>query len=423
MDYQAEIFDRMQLLYGESGFNDHMLHCEMRLDSYLDEATLKKATALTLASIPILATRYSNGPSGAFWESVSGDELERAFATVEDEVGFEAERTWRIREKEGPQLRVGFLRGERSAVAVTMNHMITDGAGLKECLYFLCETYSRLLEDPGYRPPLVDGYRGMGDVTRSFGPWAKLRALFGRGGANNRSGEFAFPLTDVRETSPFIATRTLDREKTSALKAYCKGRGATLNDAVLAAHYRALARAIGGSSAARLEVPVMIDMRRYLPSREFSALRNLSSTAITRLALREGESFEASLLKAKTLMDEFKRSPIGLGAFVKMSWLSSLRPARMADGLMRRGFRHPLICMTNIGELDSKRLRFGDSRILSAYACGSIKYKPHFQLALSGFEETITLSSNLYGGAEDKRKVEAYLEDVEGELDFSARAP
>jgi NRPS condensation-like uncharacterized protein len=416
MNYQAELFDLMQLLYAETGFNDHMLHCEMRMSSRIDEKTLRRATELALASFPILATRFTGRPKAEAWESISGAELERAFATVEDEENFETERTFRIREKEGPQLRVGLLRGERSALAVTINHMITDGAGLKDFMYFLCETYNRLRTEPEYMPPLVDGYRGIRDVTRGFGTWAKLRALLGRGGGSNRPGGVAFPLTKEGEARPFIATRTIGREKTSELKAYCAARGATLNDAVLAAYYRALLRSIGASASGRLEVPVMVDMRRYLPSRELTALRNLSSTATTRLGIREDESFEESLLKAKAKMDEFKGRAIGLGGFVKISMLSSLKSKALAEELLRRGLRNPLVCMTNIGELDSKRLRLDGSRVVSAYACGSIKYKPHFQMALSGFEGTITLSSNLYGDEEDKRRVEAFLAEVELEL-------
>jgi len=422
MQYKTEIFDRMQRLYGETGFNDHMLHCEIRLDSRLDEATLRKATALTLAAIPILATRFSSRPEGAVWESISGAELERAFATAESEIEFEAERTFRLREEEGPQLRVGLLRGKHNALAITMNHMVADGAGLKNYLYFLCETYSRLLADPGYRPPLVEGYRGMGDVTRAFGPWAKLGAWLGQSGDSNRSGKFAFPLTPGGELRPFIAIRVVDRDKVAALKAYCKARGATINDAALAACYRALARAIGPAALEGLEFPIMIDMRRYLPSREFGALRNLASTAITRLGQREGESFEETLSKAKGLMDALKERRIGLGGYLKMSLLFSLFREGRAIELLKLGLRHPRICMTNLGEIDSRRLVFEGTHVASAYACGSIKYKPHFQLALSGFDGTITLSSNLYGNAEDRERVESFLAEVEREFDVNARA-
>jgi NRPS condensation-like uncharacterized protein len=417
MDYPVQIFDLMQLLYNDSGFNDHMVHCEIRLDSELDESTLRRATALTLKSIPILATRFCAAANGgrARWEGISGPELERAFSAVEDEAAFDAERTYRIRETEGPQLRVGFLRGVRSAVAVTVNHMIADGDGLKDCAYFLCATYSRLRNDPDYEPPLVDGDRGMDDVLRSVGALTRLRALLGRGGRSNLQGKLAFPLDGGGGEEPFIAIRTIDRESVAALKARCAALGATLNDAVLAAYYRALRRKLGSAAASGLEVPVMVDMRRYLPSREFSSLRNLASTVVTRLDFVEGESFEESVSKIKDFMDGLKGEGIGLGGFAKMSLLASL-PEGAAVGLLRRGLKNPLICMTNLGELDRARLGFDGSRVVSAYACGSIKHKPHFQVALSGFDGTITLSSNLRGSKEDRSDVEAFLADVEGEL-------
>jgi NRPS condensation-like uncharacterized protein len=88
---------------------------------------------------------------------------------------------------------------------------------------------------------------------------------------------------------------------------------------------------------------------------------------------------------------------------------------------LKHGLRNPLICMTNIGDLDARRLSFEGTAVTSAYVCGSIKYKPHFQLALSGFDGTITLSSNLYGTAEDRKRIDAFLAEVEDELE--TRAP
>jgi len=99
-----------------------------------------------------------------------------------------------------------------------------------------------------------------------------------------------------------------------------------------------------------------------------------------------------------------------------MSLLCSLCGRRLALDLMRHRLRSPLICMTNIGELDSKRLVFADTRIESAFECGSIKYKPHFQVALSGFDGSITLSSNLYGNEKDRVIIDAFLREMEEEL-------
>ena len=420
MNYKAEPFDLMQLLYDETGFNDHQLHCEIRLASSPEEARLRRAILLSLSSIPILATRYCDGAGSGSWEALPDPELERAFLATDDAAVFEAERTYRIREELGPQLRICLLRGGRAALAITMNHMIADGAGFKDYLYFLFETYSRLRTDPGYLPPLIDGDRGFGRVTRAFGAWAKARALLAQGGAGSRTGRLAFPFAEGGEDRPFIETLVIDRDKVAALKAYCRSRGATLNDAALAAYYRVLARSIGSSALASLEVPVMIDMRRHLPSQGFAALHNLASTTITRLRMREGEEFEETLAKAKALMDGLKKGRLGLGGYVKMSLLFSLLGEGSARKLLRLGLRHPLICMTNVGELDADRLALDGSRPESAYLCGSIKYKPHFQMAVSGFDGTLTLSSNLYGNEEDRRRIAGFLAKVGEELSFRA---
>ena len=44
-------------------------------------------------------------------------------------------------------------------------------------------------------------------------------------------------------------------------------------------------------------------------------------------------------------------------------------------------------------------MSFGDLRPYDAFLCGSIKYKPYFQLAMSSYDGQLTLSVNLYGSA------------------------
>jgi len=65
---------------------------------------------------------------------------------------------------------------------------------------------------------------------------------------------------------------------------------------------------------------------------------------------------------------------------------------------------------------DGERLSLGDQRPRDAFLCGSIKYKPHFQLAMSSYDGELTLSSNLYGNADDERRVASFLDEVEREL-------
>ena len=166
-----------------------------------------------------------------------------------------------------------------------------------------------------------------------------------------------------------------------------------------------------------LTIPVMVDMRRYLADGdEFAALTNLSSTVATRLRSRPEEAFAATLRRVKAEMDAKKGADIGLNAFVKLDLLFRVCGDRIANRMLRTGLKNPLICMTNIGVLDPARLSFGDARPTDAYLCGSIKYKPYFQLAVSSYQDELTLSVNLYGSAGDRARILSFLEDIEAEF-------
>ena len=249
---------------------------------------------------------------------------------------------------------------------------------------------------------------------------SKLKSLLSQSKENNRSGDHRFPLSEGGEVRPFIVTRKLGRESLEAIKSYCRARGATLNDAVLAAYYRCLFRRLALSSGAELRIPVMVDMRRYLgKAGGFDALTNLSSTVITRLDYRPDEGFAETLARVKTVMDEKKGSDIGLNGFIKLALIYKLLPNRVANRLLRSSLKNPLICMTNVGILDPARTSFGDLHPRDVFVCGSIKYKPHFQLAMSSYDGELTLSSNLYGTASDRERVASFLDEVETELSMN----
>jgi hypothetical protein len=153
MDFICEAFDQMQRAL--NGFNDHQLHCVLRFDSGAapDAAILRRAAIASIEAIPILGTRYADGAKPR-WVSLDPESCARAFVVAPTETDFETVLVARADEDCGPQVRVCLLDGRRSAVALTLNHMICDGAGFKSYIYFLCAIYTRLLTDPAYRGDL-----------------------------------------------------------------------------------------------------------------------------------------------------------------------------------------------------------------------------------------------------------------------------
>lgn len=417
MNYPAEIFDQMQLLFHLTGFNDHQLHCVLRFESEPDFELLKRAVISSIEAIPILGTRYVDEGRGPRWESIDSARLGDACVVARTEMEFDEFITSRIDETTGPQIKVCLLGSDHPAVALTMNHMVCDAAGFKEYLYFLCEIYGGITAGPGHRPIAIAGDRSMRGVLERFGMGMKLKSLLSQSRDNNRSGEYRFPLSEGGNARPFILTRKLGRERLDAIKGYCRARGATLNDAALTAYYRALFRRLALIRGAELRIPVMVDMRRYLgEAGGFGALANLSSTVITRLKCRPDEGFADTLGRVKAVMDEKKGGDIGLNAFIKLHLIYALLPNRLANLLLRRSLKNPLICMTNVGILDSDRISFGRLRPRDVNMSGSIKYKPYFQLAMSSYDGELTMSSNLYGNAGDRERIISFFDEVEREL-------
>lgn len=416
MDYKAEVFDQFQRLCDLNGFNDHQVHCVLRFKSGPDAGVLKKAVIASIEAIPILGTRYADG-ARPHWTGLDPNDFCRAFVSVRTEMEFEEFVVSRVDECLGPQIRVCILDSPPFAVALKMNHMVCDAAGFKDYLYFLCQIYSGLLADPAYRPTEITGDRSMRGVLRRVGMGAKFKSLLLQSKENNGNGGIRFPLSDGGEARPFILTRKLGRERMVKLKEYGRAKGTTLNDVVLTAFYRCLFQRVALSFGTELRIPIMVDMRRYLEETgEFSYLTNLSSTVVTALECRPDEHFENTLSRVKAMMDEKKRGNIGLNAFVKLNLMYRIYGDRIANRLLRSVLKNPLICMTNVGILDSGQVSFGDLRPHGAFLCGSIKYKPYFQLAISSYEDELTLSVNLYGSADDRDRILSFLDEIEEEL-------
>jgi len=416
MDYAAEVFDQVQWLFDANGFNDHVLHCVLRFEHAPDAEILKKSVTASIEAIPILGARYVDGARPR-WTSLDPDDFSRAFVIAPTETKLEEFLVSRVDERLGPQVAVCLLESGPFAVALKMNDMICDAAGFKAYLDFLCGIYSRLRMDPAYRPPTIDGDRSMRGVLKRFPLSVKFKSLFLQSGDNNRSGIHRFPLSEGGETRPFILTRKLGRERIAALRDYCRIKGATLNDAVLTAFYRCVFQRLALPPGGELQIPVMVDMRRYLDATdEFAALTNLSSMVTTQLDYRPGERFEDALARVKAVMDDKKGADIGLNAFVKLDLAYRIMGDRIANSRLRSRLKNPFICMTNVGILDPARISFGDLRPYDAFLCGSIKYKPYFQLAMSSYDGELTLSVNQYGNAGDRELTVSLLSEIEAQL-------
>ncbi len=136
----------------------------------------------------------------------------------------------------------------------------------------------------------------------------------------------------------------------------------------------------------------------------------------TQLECRPAERFEDALGRVTAIMDHRKRNNMGLNGFLKLDRVYRTLGNRIANRILMSRLKNPLISMTNTGILDAAQLSFGDQHPCDAFLCGSIKYKPYFQLAMSSYDGELTLTVTLSGSAGDRDRISSFFDEIEAEL-------
>ncbi len=384
----AQIWDQIEI-FGEAHNNYHM-YCVISFAGFIDAGKLKRAFGLTFSVFPILASRYVKrfwSPCWKYDEAAAGEEFFRLVESTDLEREKQSFYADEIDEHGPVQIKVRVIRsGNCDTLCIAMNHMICDAAAFKEYLYIVSDIYTKLCGDDGYVPSLVlDGNRsavGMyGDFIKAQrGLKKRLRVLFR---PQNHSGySLKMPLTESGETHADVVTRTIERQRFEAIKAYGKVRGATVNDIFLAAFFRALTKFLPEKTGS-LEVPCMIDLRRFQQDRPFDALYNLTSTLVVGMGEDIGDSFDETLKKVHDTVSALLADFPALNGYLYMILMFALMPYAMLERVIKKAFKSFPIAYSNLGIIDQGRLKFDSLAIRDCFMTGSIKQKPCFWMAVS----------------------------------------
>jgi NRPS condensation-like uncharacterized protein len=416
--FRAEMWDQMQFFYKE--YNDHQLHAVIYFKDLLDRQCIQRAVLFSMDMVPLLGSRFVVNKFRPYWEKVSqypDADIISFIDCVNPEEEISRFITGTTNELTGPQIMVRVIRSSnKDTLCIVMNHMICDAAGFKEYLYLLSTIYTRLRSGAGGMSEYHEGSRSAKQIYRRFNLWDRLKiALLPNEPLKNKNN-VCFPLSKESSLIPFILTHKISQDRFHVLKAYGKAHSATMNDMVLAAYYRALYEILDINQDESLTVPCMVDLRRYLPDKEADAICNLSSMIMCNIGPEIGVNFEETLGKVNREMSAQKKGYPGLHGLSTLNAVFRFLPFSTVKQLIKRKYVNPLIAISNLGIIDSKRLIFGKTPIEEAFATGSIKYPPYSQLALSSFNNTITFSVSLYGSEKDRESVRTFLDILDKEL-------
>lgn len=415
MKYRAEIFDKFQYLYETTGYSDHQVRCVISFDSKVDAGLVKKAAELLIKTIPILSRTYKNFGGNSYWEDADAADLQDLFTIVENKDDFDRLTASKTDEAAGPQIKFCLLQSDSDSLSVIINHMVSDAAGFKQCVYLFSDIYSKLIKDSNYVPDFViDGARDFKAVFYKLGFVKQIKLLLTGSKDNNQESDCEFPMSKAEDTAPFFVTHEIAPDTYRNIRNYCHSESVTVNDVILTAYFRALSEKLD-MRGAELAVPIMIDMRRYLQDKSFCALTNLSSTTIVRICVKPSEDFGSTLGKVSSVMNEKKAHNMGINTFLKLDAGFKI-PLLNVYNILKKSLKNPKICMTNIGILDSSKLVFENSKVVNAAMFGSIKYRPYFQMSVTSFNDKMTMGTGLYGTQQDRINIERFYDLMDSEL-------
>ena len=262
-----------------------------------------------------------------------------------------------------PQLKIGLFRNkERDTLCVLINHMLCDAAGFKDFLSLLSSTYTRLFLEPNYIPLSVIGGREVNALMKSYSKTDKRRMILYKNNKKLHGCDANFACEGNLD-NPFIAVKTISKERFQKIKTYAKAQHATINDVVLTAFIRTFYTCQGSV----ISVPCTMDLRKFMPNHKANGICNLVTNVICDIGIEMGNTFGETLFKVKKAMDKAKTDVAFLSPIAKLNLAYRHLPYRATKYIVKKVFSNPTVAFTNIGILDPTHLTFGNTTMVSAF--------------------------------------------------------
>lgn len=395
--YDVQPLDLMQ--YINSKYHDPFIHELLEFESRLDTDRLIRAIDKLADIFPLLKCCYDK-KSNTFItnENCSGRDLVR----IDDA----ANRDKLITEALDTDKRLIQLTISQNILVITISHMICDGSGFKQLLYFLCDIYNG--NDTENLDYLMN--REFSQLTKELTRTAgiTMKMLISMIGNYKSKPVYA----KANNENIYVMERTIQREMMSRVHRLAKKQGATMNDVFLTAYARALNKLYG---LKKVNIPCTVDLRKYAEGK--AGIANLTGTYNFNIKVADSINFGEMLKDASTIMQKQKMTKNDIAG--PMLLVSKYEKSTLEEFLKLYGGMNTSASAdyTNLGVLDDKRLAFEGAALKHAVGYSILNKAPCFQVAVSSFKGETTISSLVRCGKKEKEKAEWILDTIVREIE------
>jgi len=429
--FPANIHDICNYL-ARFGMANYQIQPVMRLDGRLDYEKLSQAVRLTIDAEPVFGCRFveSNIP---YWKRIDNIDEIQLCALEKVENADEAIKSFLespLDIDRDPMVKLKLIRsGSYDTICLKINHICCDGAGTKEYIQLLSEFYNALEQKNNVLSitPRIAGRKDQDKLVEALGikdPKSEWKPL-----QDAPRTVWPFPWKPVLKNDSRYAMCRMPQSQLDVMSRYGKARGATINDLILTAYYRAMFNFSHPLYGIPMDISTTVDLRRYLPDNKTEAIRNFSGGFITRIERIKHEPFAETLSRVVKATSKAKKQNPGLqnaigGEIVQnMDFLSLFNYFKIqakTTELIRHFPFFPCNAgssgLSNLGIISKSLIKFGNNTVTDAYIVPPAISSPGFLLLAGTYNGVLTFSTSYYKGSILRKDIEKLLDMVKTEL-------
>lgn len=399
--------------------NDNTIRFVLNYPGLVDPDVLRVAVKAVVESVDVLhGTFFSDGTMG-YW-NINEDVGETNYFHYIETEGDPAKTAASLSllpvyPEDKVQMHVTLVQsGEKSSVVVRQSHLVVDGGDGKYLIAKLVEAYNRILETGSAEGLEVkDGSRAPEKVYEKLG-LSDIKELM----TNPLSSvETAYPYPTTEPGMARINCKVISAETMSAARKKAKSVGATANDLLVTAFYRAYAAMEGVDASAPMSVSSMMDLRRHCVNGDSEGLCNMSGALPTTLENGCTGSFAEILEEIVKQTSAAKENPYaGLEGMPILHGLTRAMPIWLLQMGINKVYGKLSLGLTNLGNLKCADYALGGIVPNGGLFGGPLKKKPGMQVSVISFDGECVLAVVGVYTKEDAALLQSTLDRMEQEI-------
>jgi len=433
MKFKTVMTDRMLLSVRSLGHS----HISMNVifSSHIDVDILQKSFLLSLDVEPICRSKIVSHWWRPYWKVIDLNKAKnfQIFSIKKNELDkcLQDYITKPIDPFNEMQVHLAlFQLDTHDVLSLKITHEVTDAISFKDYVYKLALIYTQLEKQEDINiTSNIKADRSLKQLFQHTGFSSGLLSMFKQGSRDIETllepPYWIFPFSKNKNKSTTIVIHSLSDGLFPKLKEYTKGKKYTITDVILACYYRALYNVIKPSRDTLLRVRLSIDLRRFIPSGKTEGICNLPGFVYTNIGTNIGKTLLDTIDIVHDFISSAKQSKsIGLGDcgnYIRnFDWKPFLWSEKSIQKtfklLTERGVYSPIL--TNMGAIETEKLKFGSSVVKDAYLLTPIFFSPTLVVGFSTYSNNLVFSSGLAGTDEDKHLVESLFRFIENEITY-----